>query len=171
MRISHIEVASAAAERLKKLLPALGAIPGSVQAELFIIYSSLKYLSLELARMSAGSAEKQQAAGGLRAAIEERLAAGHFAVEPPVNGSQLLQGGFAPRDNGLVGDKDRTVFVVVESFQSLTDEGVHLKILWPGDVALFSIDGSVAVDENGSLAVAVAGPFHHSPRQGGNGLV
>lgn len=70
MRISHITLAGAAAQRLKTLMPALNGLPGSVQAELFIIYSSLKYLSMELEHAGNASQVKTAAADALRRAIE-----------------------------------------------------------------------------------------------------
>ena len=70
MRISHIAVASGAAQSLKTLLPSLHGIPGSAQAELFILYSSLKYLSMELERGSGASLAKVAAADALRQSID-----------------------------------------------------------------------------------------------------
>ena len=70
MRISHINLVGAAARRLKTLMPALNGLPGSVQAELFIIYSSLKYLSMELEHAGDASQVKKAAADALRRAID-----------------------------------------------------------------------------------------------------
>lgn len=69
MRISHIELATAAAQRLKVLLPSLSGLPGSVQSELFIMYSALKYLSMELERAGDASVAKARAADVLRQSI------------------------------------------------------------------------------------------------------
>lgn len=73
MRISHIALASAAAQRLKTLLPSLNGLPGSLQAELFIIYSSLKYLSMELEHASCASLAKVAAADALRRSIDAQV--------------------------------------------------------------------------------------------------
>jgi len=69
VRISHIELTAGAAQRLKALMPALSGLPGSVQSELFIIYSALKYLSMELERSGAASVAKAAAADSLRRSL------------------------------------------------------------------------------------------------------
>lgn len=70
MRVSHIELLSAAAQRLKVLLPSLSGVTGSVQSEVFIIYSTLKYLSKELQHMSVGSHAKYASAQSLNGQME-----------------------------------------------------------------------------------------------------
>ncbi len=57
---------STAAQRLKALLPSLSGLPGSVQAELFIVYSTLKNLGVE---MEYG----EEADGAKRAALRKWL--------------------------------------------------------------------------------------------------
>lgn len=88
MRISHIALAGAAAQRLKTLMPSLNGLPGSIQAELFIIYSSLKYLSMELEHAGDASQVKKTAADALRRAINALVhdqtpqpESGHFASQ------------------------------------------------------------------------------------------
>ena len=52
---------STAGQRLKELLPALSELPGSVQAELFIIYSTLKNLGVEMEHEEAADNAKSAA--------------------------------------------------------------------------------------------------------------
>jgi len=56
-----VTLVSTAAQRLKDILPALSGLPGSVQAELFIIYSTLKNLGAEMENKEAADNAKSAA--------------------------------------------------------------------------------------------------------------
>jgi len=56
-----VTLVSTAARRLKDLLPALSGLPGPVQAEFFIIYSTLKNLGVEMEHEEAADNAKRAA--------------------------------------------------------------------------------------------------------------
>src|SRR5262249_20608617 len=104
-------------------------------------------------------------------AIEIAASAPDLGLKLGVNGTKSVYGAFASRDDRLIGQKDDTVFLVIETPDGRWGIVENPQLIGRADIADFLLERTIAIDEAGLLRDGKTCPLEQARAQMMDSLV